>query len=80
MHREGRAYFFHLMQKYLCVKSCLSLSDKSLLSGNSESKPVSMLVSYNMDILLASPRYLPFSGQINTLIQRYLGVPFAMQL
>lgn len=52
-------------------------SDKSLLSGN---EPVSVLVSYNMDILLTLPRYLPFSGHINTLIQRYLGVPFAMQL
>lgn len=78
MHRGGRAFFFHLMQKYLCVKSHLSQINHYCLV--TESKPLSVLVSYNMDILLTLPGYSPFSGHVNTLIRRYLGALFAMQL
>lgn len=71
MHRGRRACFFHLMQKYLCIKSHLSQINHYCLV--TESKQLSVLVSYHMDVLLTLPGYSPFSGHINTLIQRNLG-------
>lgn len=69
-HSEEK-HFFHLGQKYLCMKLHLNLSDKSLLPDG-ESKPVSVLPDCNVDILLGSSRYEPSPRQIRTSFQRYV--------